>query len=164
MSNGSEITVEHVDFAVVAYREEGTWLVVRLGDRVSGIDDLVTELRRWPGDAGSLGLVSVDEDFFLLVRVVGAHLRLLLSDVTAATEWPIARSAVNHLELPLPDDEDDQVPAGDLGIVADLGMGAMDMGAMLDDYDLLPDEILADIAGRLGFGSQFEDAVGVSAR
>jgi hypothetical protein len=40
----------------------------------------------------------------------------------------------------------------------------MDMGAMLDDYDLLPDEILADIAGRLGFGSQFEDAVGVSAR
>ena len=33
-------------------------------------------------------------------------------------------SVVDHLDLPLPDDDDDQVqPAGDLGIVADLGHG-----------------------------------------
>ena len=127
------------------------------------LDSLATELRRWPGDGGSLGLLSVDEDFFLIVRVLGAETRILLSDITAATDWPVARSAVEHLELPLPDDEDDQVPAGDLGIVADLGMGAMDMGALLDEYELYPDEMLGDIATKLGFGAQFEEAVGVAA-
>ena len=109
------------------------------------------------------GLVSIDEDFFLLVRVLGAHTKILLSDITAATDWPIARSAVEHLELPIPDDEDDQVPAGDLAIVADLGMGAMDMGALLDDYDLYPDEMLGDIASKLGFGRLYDDTVGVAA-
>jgi len=147
----------------VAYREEGVWRVEELDDHVAAdLDDLTYELRRYPGDGGSLGLVSVDEDFFLLVRVLGAQTRMLLSDVTAATDWPIARSVVDHLELPIPDDEEDPEPAGDLGIVADLGLGAMDMGALLDDVDLYPDEMLSDIAAKLGFGRQYDELVGVS--
>jgi putative tRNA adenosine deaminase-associated protein len=153
-----------VDFALVAYREEGVWQVQDLDpDTAADLYRLTTELRRYPGDGGSLGLVSVDEDFFLLVRVLGARTSLLLSDVTAANDWPIARSVIAHLELPLPDDDEDQEPAGDLGIVADLGMGAMDMGALLDDYELYPDEMLGDIAARLGFGSQYDELVGVTA-
>ena len=93
------------------------------------------ELRRWPGDFGSLALVSIDEDFFVLARVAVPHVRLLLSDVTAATEWPLARSVLETLELDMPDEDDDQEPAGDLGIVADLGLPAMDMGALLDDEE-----------------------------
>ena len=163
MSDESEANAAGVDFAVVAFREEGVWQVEQLSaDKAGDLDEFAGELRRWPGDGGSIGLVSVDEDFFLLVRVLGARTKILLSDVTAATDWPIARSAVEHLELPLPDDEDEQVPAGDLGIVADLGMGAMDMGALLDDYDLYPDEMLADIAGKLGFGRLFDEVVGVA--
>jgi hypothetical protein len=46
--------------------------------------------------------------------------------------------------------------------VADLGMGAMDMGALLDDFDLYPDEMLSDIAARLGFGRSYDELVGVS--
>jgi putative tRNA adenosine deaminase-associated protein len=95
--------------------------------------------------------------------VAGATTKVLVSDVTAATDWPIARSAVEFLEIPLPDDEDEQEPAGDPGILADLGMSAMDMGALLDDFDLYPDEMLADIAARVGFGAQFDEAVGVPA-
>jgi putative tRNA adenosine deaminase-associated protein len=164
MSDQSEANAEGVDFVVVAYREEGVWQVEMLADdTIEDVEHLARELRRWPGDGGSLGLVSVDEDFFLLVRVLGAHTRVLLSDVTAATDWPIARSAVDFLELPLPDDDDDQAPAGDLDIVADLGLGPMDMGALLDDYDLYPDEMLGDIAAKLGFGRQFDEAVGVAA-
>lgn len=164
MSDQSYALPEGVDFAVVAYREEGVWQVEQLvEDTVTDLDQLCAELRRWPGDGGSLGLISVDEDFFLLVRVLGARTKVLLSDITAANDWPIARSAVEHLELPLPDDDDDQVPAGDLNIVSDLGMGAMDMGALLDDFDLYPDEMLGDIARRLGFARQFDDAVGVAA-
>ena len=87
---------------------------------------------------------------------------MLLSDVTAADEWELARSAVEHLRLPFPEEEDDQVPAGDLDIVGDLGMHAMDMGVLLDDVELYPDEMLSDIARRLGFGPQFDDAVGLT--
>lgn len=163
MSQESEANAEGVDFALVAYREEGVWQLERLDhDVAADLDRFAAELRRYPGDGGSLGLVSVDEDFFFMVRVLGAEVRLLLSDVTAATDWPIARSLVEHLELPLPDDEEDQEPAGDLAIVADLGMGAMDMGALLDDIDLYPDEMLSDIAARLGFGQPYDELVGVS--
>jgi hypothetical protein len=31
------------------------------------------------------------------------------------------------------------------------------MGALLDDYDLYPDEVLSEIARRLGFGDRFDD-------
>ncbi len=159
-----DANAEGVDFALVAYREEGAWQLEELTpDSAADLDVFAEELRRWPGDGGALGLVSVDEDFFILVRVLGPQLRLLLSDITAATDWPLARAAVERLALPLPDDEDDEAPAGDLGIVADLGMGAMDMGALLDDLDLYPDEMLGDIAGRLGFGSLFDQTIGVSA-
>jgi putative tRNA adenosine deaminase-associated protein len=162
MSRESEANAESVDFALVAYREEGVWQVEELEEaKAADLDDLADELRRYPGDGGALGLVSVDEDFFVLMRVLGPDVRLLLSDVTAATDWPIARAVVEHLELPLPDDEEDQEPAGNLGIVADLGMGAMDMGALLDDLDLYPDEMLSDIATRLGFGRLYDELVGV---
>jgi putative tRNA adenosine deaminase-associated protein len=165
MPADSDTAAEGVDFALVAYREEGVWQVEHLSaDRVGDVGELAAELRRYPGDFGCLGLVSVDEDFFLLLRVAGANVRVLLSDVTAASEWPIARSAVDELDLPLPDDDDEPVPAGDLGIVSDLGMEAMDMGALLDDYDAYPDEMLAEIAAKLGFGRQFDELAGVVAQ
>jgi putative tRNA adenosine deaminase-associated protein len=164
MMTEESANAEAVDFALVVYREEGVWQLEQLAaEKAGSIETFATELRRWPGDVGSLGLISVDEDFFLLVRVLGADTQVLLSDITAATDWPIARSAVEHLELPLPEDEDDQVPAGDLSIVADLGMGAMDMGALLDDFDLYPDEMLGDIATKLGFGRLYDEVVGVAA-
>ena len=153
--------VEGVDFALVAYREENVWRIEEIGeDRLHDLESLTAELRRWPGDFGSLGLVSIDEDFFVLVRVAGRQTRVLLSDVTAATEWPLARSVVEELEIPMPDDEDEQLPAGDLGIVADLGIPAMDMGALLDDYDLYPDELLSEVAHKLGFGVLYDEVVG----
>lgn len=153
--------VEGVDFALVAYREENVWRVEEIReDRLHDLDSLTAELRRWPGDFGSLGMVSIDEDFFVLVRVAGQQTRVLLSDVTAATEWPLARSVVEELDLPMPDDEDEQLPAGDLAIVADLGIPAMDMGALLDDYELYPDELLGEVAHKLGFGSLYDEAVG----
>lgn len=162
MANDDDL--EGVDFAFVVYREEDVWRLDEISDdRLHDVESLVAELRRWPGDHGSLGLVSIDEDFFVMARVAGARTRLLLSDVTAATEWPLARSVIETLSLPMPDEEDEPEPAGDLGIVADLGLSAMDMGALLDDEDLYPDEALGDIAHKLGFGALFDDAVGVSA-
>jgi len=152
-----------VDFALAAYREEGVWQVQELAHDVLGdIDALSHALRRFPGDGGAVGMVAIDEDFFVIVRVAGAMTRVLLSDVTAADEWELAVSAVDFLGLPPPEEEDDQVPAGDLDLLGDLGMAAMDMGVLLDDFELYPDEMLSDVARRLGFGSLFDEAVGLA--
>ena len=152
-----------VDFAVAAYREEGAWTVQELVPEVlDDVEGLVHALRRFPGDGGAVGLVAVDEDFFLIIRVAGPTTRVLLSDITAADEWELASSAVDFLGLPQPEDEDPQVPAGDLDLLGDLGMHAMDMGVLLDDVDLYPDEMLSDVARRLGFGELFDDAIGLT--
>ena len=152
-----------VDFALAAYREEGVWQVEELAhDQLVDIETLAAALRRFPGDGGALGMVAIDEDFFVIVRVAGALTRVLLSDVTAADEWELAISAVEFLGLPLPEEDDDQVPAGDLDLLADLGMPAMDMGVLLDDFELFPDEMLSEVARRLGFGTLFDEAVGLT--
>jgi putative tRNA adenosine deaminase-associated protein len=151
------------DFAVVAYQEEGRWQAALLPPRIAsgGLRGLIAALRQQPAEAGTIGLVSVDEDFFVAVRLVGHDVRLLLSDVTAAEESPLAREVLAELDLPMPDEDDlDQVqPAGDLGLFTDLGMDAMELGALCDDLELYPDEMLASVAARLGFGESFQRAV-----
>src|SRR3954452_10510206 len=154
-----------IDFALAAFRAEGGWQLQELVHEVLvDVDTLAHALRRFPGDGGAVGMVAVDEDFFVIVRVAGASTRVLLSDVTAADEWELASSAVEFLKLPELEleDEDQQVPAGDLDLLGDLGMHAMDMGLLLDDVDLYPDEMLSDVARRLGFGEKFDDAVGLT--
>jgi len=154
-----------IDFALAAYREGGDWQVQDLAhDQLGDVETISHALRRLPGDGGAVALVAIDEDFFIIVRVAGASTRVLLSDVTAADEWELASSAIEFLKLPESEleDEDEQVPAGDLDLLGDLGMHAMDMGLLLDDVDLYPDEMLSDVARRLGFGEQFDDAVGLT--
>lgn len=146
-----------IDFAAVAYREEGLWQVSTLPREVSeDVDDLITAMRPWPGESGVLGFVSVDEDFFVVVHVVGEDVRMFLSDVTAVTEWPLASSIADYLDLPDPDDDEEPQPAGDSDVVADFGVSAVDLAVLCDDPELYPDEALSDLAGRLGFGPQLD--------
>lgn len=153
---------EDVDFALAAYREEGVWQLQEIAEPAyDTVEALAHALRRFPGDGGAVGLVAVDEDFFVIVRVAGSTTRVLLSDFTAADEWELAQSAVDFLGLPPPEEEDEPAPAGDLDLLADLGMKAMDMGVLLDDVELYPDEMLSEIAKQLGFGPQFDDEVGL---
>jgi putative tRNA adenosine deaminase-associated protein len=139
------------------------WQVEELAhDILTDVETLSHALRRFPGDGGAVGMIAIDEDFFLIVRVAGSDARVLLSDVTAADEWELAASAIDFLGLPPPEDEDEQVPAGDLDLLGDLGMQAMDMGVLVDDFDLYPDEMLSEVARRLGFGPLFDEAVGLA--
>ena len=46
--------------------------------------------------------------------------------------------------------------------MGDLGVPAIDMGVLLDDEELFPDEVLSDIARRLGFGARFDETVGLT--
>ena len=162
MSEITDAEVGEIDLAIVAYLDEGDWNVAELPDRsLDTVDTIAKELRRYPGENGALAMLSVAEDFVLFVRAQGSLVRVLLSDVTASTDWTLARSAINHIGI-FVDDEDDQAPAGDLGIVADMGMSAKDMGALLDDYDLYPEEILSDVADNVGFGTKLDELLGPS--
>lgn len=155
--------LEDVDFAVAAYQDGDDWRVSEIASPAFGsVESLSHALRRFPGDAGAVGMVGVDEDFFVIVRVAGSTTRVLLSDVTAAAEWELAQSAIAFLGLPPPEDDDSPAPAGDLDLLADLGLHASDLGELIDEEDLFPDEMLSDVAGRLGFGDMFDDVVGLT--
>ena len=97
----------------------------------------------------------------MLVRLQGAEVRLLLSDVTASVAWDLAAQVVEALEMEPPDEDDlEEVwPAGDLGIVSDLGLDEMELGAILADVDAYADEMLSALARRLGFGDAYERVV-----
>ncbi len=150
------------DFAVVCYREEGQWEIGLLPERAMvSLDTFLAAVRQQPGEGGAIGLVDVDDDFFVVARASGDGVRLLLSDVTAAEEWPIARQVLHWLGLPDPTDDDlDSIePVGDLAIFADLGLSEMELSLMLSDLDAYADEMLFGIARRLGFGEQLERLV-----
>lgn len=151
-----------VDFAVVAFREDDQWQVGSLPRRAAReMPALVAAVRQQPSEGATLALCSYGDDFFLVVRPTGDDVRLLVSDVTAAGEWPIAREALDLIEEPPPEDDDFEhvAPAGDLDIFADLGMGSMELAAVCSDLELYPDEMLGQIAARIGFGPQFDRAV-----
>lgn len=155
--------IEAIDFAVAAFREDGVWTVAELAhDLLGDVESIAHALQRFPGEGGAMAMIAVDEDYFVIVRVTGPTTRVLLSDITAADEWELASSVVEFLGLPDPEDGDEQLPAGDLDLFGDLGIHSMDLGMLLDDVDLYPDEMLSDVARRLGFGELFDDAVGLT--
>jgi putative tRNA adenosine deaminase-associated protein len=161
--SGAVAEDDGIDFALAAFRLDGAWSVQDLAhDHLGDVEALSEALRRLPGDGGALAMVAVDEDFFVIVRVEGTSTRVLLSDVSAADDWDLAESALDFLGLPDLDLEDDEVPAGDLDLLGDLGFREADMAMLLDDIDSYPDELLSDVARRLGFGEQFDETVGLT--
>jgi putative tRNA adenosine deaminase-associated protein len=151
-------------FAVVCYREEGRWELGLLPERASSsLESLLSVLRQQSGEV-TVGLVDIADDFFVAVRVTGDDVRLLLSDITAAGEWPLAREVLEWQGIPEPADEDldDVVPAGDLALFADIGLPEIELGLMLSDIDAYADEMLFSIARRLGFGDDLERLVDAS--
>jgi putative tRNA adenosine deaminase-associated protein len=153
--------------AVVVYREDGIWQSGLLPERVTDdLDGLVSVLRQQPAENGALGLVNVADEFFVAVRVRGDDVRMLLSDVTAAAAWDLARQVVDRLgiETPGEDDMEEVWPAGDLSIFSDLGMDEMELGAVLADLDAYADEMLLSVAQRLGFADVYDRAVEAAAR
>jgi putative tRNA adenosine deaminase-associated protein len=153
---------ESDDVAVVVYREDDTWDVDLLPPALTeDLAGLIGVLRQQPSIGGTIGLAAVGDDFFVAVRVIGGQESVFLSDLTAALDWPLARQVMGYLDLAIPEDDDlDQVlPAGDLSIFADLGLDEMDLGMIAGDLDLFPDEAIAIIARKLGFGQAYERAL-----
>ena len=148
-------------FAVAVFREGDRWDCALLPAAVLGdLGACVGELRRCPAEGGPAALVDVADEFFVALRLgPDGGVRVLLSDVTAAEEWDLARQALDLLGAPadpdVPPDPEEVWPAGDLGIFRDLGLDERELGAILDDVDLWADEMLSAVAARIGIGEPF---------
>jgi putative tRNA adenosine deaminase-associated protein len=147
-------------WAVVVFRQDGAWQVAQLPPRI--VEDLDAVVGAVRGQApGAFALVDVADEFFVAVRVVQGEERYLLSDAGASLDWDVAAQVMDRLDLDPPDDEEskDLWPAGELDLFEDLGLDAMELGAILDDEDMYADEVLSSLARRLGFADAYEEAV-----
>ena len=153
---------DEIDLTVAVYREDGAVVAQALSkDVANDLDDLIAQLRRMPGDSGAIGMVSLVEEIFVLVRVRGAKVQVLLSDAAAALDWPIARDVADFLgvdELPDPD-EDEAAPLGDLNMLADQGLSQFELSRICDDLEEPSDQLLLDIADRNRVGPQVRRVV-----
>ena len=145
-----------VDFAVVAWHDDGRWTLAALPDPFD-LTKIIDRLKSQQTNGGSIALIAIDEEFFILIRVLGTHISLFLSDVTAAFDYEVAEDLLEIADIQMPEEDEEPGPIGHLEIVADLGMSGMEITALCDDEELFPDEQLEAIAARLGFGDEFSE-------
>jgi putative tRNA adenosine deaminase-associated protein len=120
---------------------------------------LLHAVRQQPSEGPTFAVCSYGDDFFLVVRPDQENVRVMISDATAAGDWPVAREALDLADEPQPEDDEAAAPAGDLDIFADLGIDSMELVAVCSDLEAYPDEMLGQVAARIGFGPQFESVV-----
>jgi len=143
------------DFGVIAWREEGVWRASRLAN-TRDFGSIMDQLKAQQGDGGSIVLIAIDEEFFLIARGLGQTMQMMISDVTYAAEYEIAADLIDALELPFPEDEDEPQPGGDVDLLSDFGVNAMELEVMSDDLEMYPEEQITALAHRLGFGEVFD--------
>lgn len=154
-------------FAVAAFRDAGQWRAEPLP--VAVLDDLgvlLQALRSQPPEGGPFVVACVDEEFFLIARQDGPRISLLLSDLTASVEYPLAEQALARLGEEPPDDDelDEMWPVGDLDLFADLDLPEDEMEQILDDLDAYPDEMLESIVDRIGMAEAYGRATEMALR
>lgn len=154
-----DATDDEIDLVVGLYREDGKPASVSFPkDVANDFDGFVDQLRRLPADAGALGAVVIDSDFFVLVRVRGQVVQALLSSIVAANDWPIARDVADFLGEDIPEDEDEDAAVGDFDMFADARLSELDLENITADLDADPVDLVADVAKRLGFADVFKKA------
>lgn len=124
---------------------------------LDNLDVALTELRKLRSTGAVFGLLAVDDEFFVLVRPVPDGAMLLLSDATAALDYDVAGDVLDLLRADPPDEDDDAIwPAGDLELLADLGLPGGELEVIVNEIDHYPDEQLRMIAQRCGFVESFD--------
>ncbi len=148
--------INEIDIAVEAWHEDGRWSVANLPD-AQDIPAIIDRLKAQQTNGGALALIAIDEEFFMLIRVLGTHISMFLSDVSCALDYEVAEEFLEIADLNQPNEDDEPFPVGHQDIFADLGMPHMELLALCDDSELFPDEQLEAIAKRLGFGNEFAE-------
>ncbi|WP_028934208.1 tRNA adenosine deaminase-associated protein [Pseudonocardia spinosispora] len=151
-------------FALAAIREEGRWRCTKLDpEALTDLDTAITELRELRSTGAVLGLLAVDDCFFVVLRPIPGGVSLMLSDAVAALDYDVAADVLDLLRVDLPPEDaadDDPWPEGDMGIVADFGLGADELEVLAGELELYPDEQLTSIARRCGFADAMAKVLG----
>ncbi len=150
---------DEADYVVAAFHDGDEWQLAELKASLGhDIEELSEALARLHAE-DVLAMVSVNEDYVVLLRRVGGQVKILLSDVTAVSDSDLAVDIADLLDLPDPEDDDEPQPGGDIELLADLGVSAVDLMDLCTDDDITPDEFLLDVAERLGFAEDLEDVL-----
>jgi putative tRNA adenosine deaminase-associated protein len=147
-----------VDFGCIAWHEDGRWDATGL-NTTRDIGLIIDALKSQQTNGGALALIAIEDEFVIIARALGDQMQMMISDVTYALDYEVAAELVEILDLEFPQDEDESQPGGDIDLLSDLGLGEMELLAILDDTELYPDEQLEAIANRLGFGEQFNQVI-----
>jgi putative tRNA adenosine deaminase-associated protein len=144
-------------FAIACVREDGKWRCTAMASSVlNELDAAITELRKVRSTGAIIGLLGIDDQFFLLLRPSPSGLSLLLSDAAAALDYDIAADALDLLRVEPPSEDDDEVwPEGALDILSDIGLPAAELQVIVGEVDLYPDEQLQMVAQRCGFADEY---------
>jgi len=147
-----------VDFGCIAWHEDGRWDASLLNS-TRDIGLIIDALKSQQTNGGAIALIAIEDEFVIIARVLGDQMRMMISDITYALDYEVAAELVEVLDLEYPQEEDESQPGGDIDLLSDLGVGEMELLAILDDTELYPDEQLEAIANRLGFGEQFNQVI-----
>jgi putative tRNA adenosine deaminase-associated protein len=154
--NMGDVSEQTQDFAIEAWHEDGRWSLAALPEP-DDITHIIERLKSQQTNGGAVALISIDDEFFIALRVLGSSVKYFLSDITAALDYEVAAEFLEIADIDAPEEEDEPLPTGDLDIFADLGMQHMELATLCDDADLFPDEQIEAIANRLGFGDQLSE-------
>jgi putative tRNA adenosine deaminase-associated protein len=87
----------------------------------------------------------------------------MVSDAVAALDYDVAADVLDLLRVELPPEEEavdaPPWPEGDLAILADLGLPPDELEVLAGEIELYPDEQLASIGRRCGFGDALAEVV-----
>jgi putative tRNA adenosine deaminase-associated protein len=147
-----------VDFGCIAWHEDGRWDATALNS-TRDIGLIIDALKSQQTNGGAIALIAIEDEFVIIGRVLGDQMQMMISDITYALDYEVAAELVEILDLEFPEEEDESQPGGDIDLLSDLGVGQMELLAILDDTELYPDEQLEAIANRLGFGEQFNQVI-----
>jgi putative tRNA adenosine deaminase-associated protein len=166
MTAPAENSVRH-SYAIRVSRADDRWRVELLaddaGDELPALERALGEpgTEVWPGPF----VVVVDSRlyFVALRHGPGGMVRALISDATMQ-EWLLATEVVERYGIGVDqagafDDDESGWPGGDLDLFADEGLPAGQLRPIVTADDLWADEMVARIAGRLGFADELAAAV-----
>ncbi|MGY1773655.1 tRNA adenosine deaminase-associated protein [Blastococcus sp. SYSU D00813] len=154
-------------WAVLVRRAGERWRVELLaedaGDELPVLERALGEpgAAEWPGPF----VVVVDSRLYLVIlrHGPGGMVRAFISDATMQ-EWLLASEVVERYGIAVDtegafDDDETGWPGGDLDVLADYGLPADELRPIVTADDLWADEMVARIAGRLGFADELAAAV-----
>lgn len=152
----TDVSEQTQDFAIEAWHEDGRWSIASLPDP-DDLTHIIDRLKKQQTNGGAVALITIDDEFFLAIRVLGTHVKFFISDISCAIDYEVAAEFLELADLDQPEEDDEPLPAGDLDIFSDLGLHSMELSTLCDDADLFPDEQIEAIANRLGFSDQLTE-------